>query len=277
MLGYTEAECKIKEDIRSYIKSAEGCKISGTIEISGKLYREVIIYKSNFFKFKKEVNGYLYLDEENKVVTDKYIMSELAKLCFFYEMFFSEDKSTGILATLKTEADLQRDKDKVEQIAKGLDFLLTQKVYAAERVKGVFIKNYNLEEKSNSILKELANNIRTIRDEDFNFNFELFNNVYQYYEDVVKINFEKVLGIASIGDCIEEVRKEAEKTRKKWGVRAMGNMVGKLIKVSDELSYFKRLISLYRNVLQMNSNQYLKYLNNLNKDKIENKISLIRS
>ncbi|MFL0269802.1 hypothetical protein [Candidatus Clostridium radicumherbarum] len=275
MLGYNEVD-KVNAEISPYLKPAEGCKISGAIEVNAKLYKEVIFYKNSFFKFNKEVKGYLYFDDENNLVTDKTIISELAKLCFFYEMFFSEDKTEGILATLKTKADLTRDNEKVKQISDGLDFLLTQKVYAAERVKSIFIKNYNLDEKSNSILEELSSNIKTLSDQDSIFNVELFNKLYPYYEEVLKINFEKVLNVASIGDCIEEVRKEAEKIRKKWGVRAMKNMVGKLIKISDELSYFKRLISIYRSVLQMNSSQYLKYLNNTNKDKIEKRISLIR-
>lgn len=275
MLGYIEVD-KVNTEISPYLKPAEGCKISGAIEVNAKLYKEVIFYKKSFFKFNKEVKGYLYFDDENNLVTDKTIISELAKLCFFYEMFFSEDKTEGILATLKTKADLTRDNEKVKQISDGLDFLLTQKVYAAERVKSIFIKNYNLDEKSNSILEELSSNIKTLSDQDSIFNVELFNKLYPYYEEVLKINFEKVLNVASIGDCIEEVRKEAEKIRKKWGVRAMKNMVGKLIKISDELSYFKRLISIYRSVLQMNSSQYLKYLNNTNKDKIEKRIALIR-
>lgn len=276
MLGYTEVETKVNTDIRAYIKPAEGCKVSGAIEVNAKLYKEVIFYKKSFFKFNKEVKGYLYLDNENKIVTEKTIISELAKLCFFYEMFFSEDKTEGILATLKPEAELLRAKDKVKQICEGLDFLLTQKVYGAERVKGIFLKNYNLEEKSNFILEELSSSIKALRDKDSNFNVKLFNKLYPYYEDVLEINFEKVLNAASIGDCIEEVRKEAEKTRKKWGVRAKKNMVGNLIKASDELSYYKRLISIYSSVLQMNSNQYLKYLNTINKDKIEKRINLIR-
>ncbi|MFL0247940.1 hypothetical protein [Candidatus Clostridium stratigraminis] len=276
MLGYTEVDANAINVIRSYIKPSEGCWVSGNIEVNDKLYKEVIFYKKSIFKLDKEVRGYLYLDEYDKLVSDKNIISELAKLCFYYETFFSKDKAKGILATLKTEAELQRAKDKINQISEGLDFLLTQKVYAAERVKGIFLKNYNLEEKSNSVLEELSSNIKTIRDQDLTFNIEFLNKLYPYYEEVLKINFEKVLNTASIGDCIDEVRKESEKTRKKWGVRVIKNMVGKLMRVSDELSYFKRIISIYSSVLQMNSSQYLKYLNSINKDRIEKKINLTR-
>lgn len=276
MLGYTEADIKTTEVLKQYKKVVEGIKVSGIIEIDNNFYREVIFTKRNFLKMKTVTKGYLYLNIEDKAVTDRGRLYDLSKLSYYYEVFFSKDKAIGILGTLKTELDIQREKSNLKQICEGLDFLLTQNVYAAERVKSIFIKNYNLREKSNTILKELSDNITLIGQQDIKFNSELLSKLYPYYEDILKINFEKVVSIASIEDCIDVVIKEAEIKRKKWGTRVKGNMVGKLIKTSDELSYFKRLIELYRSVLQMNSNQYMKYLNNLDKDRIENMISLIR-
>lgn len=276
MHGYTEADKKISEGLKQYKKGTEAYKVSGKIELNNKFYREVIFTKKNLIRTKAEVKGYLYLDDENKPVIDRILIADLAKLGYYYEMFFNDSKAAGILATLKTEQEIQRERDNVEQIVEGLNFLYEQKVYAAERVKSVFTRNLNLREKSNVKLQELSSIIVKIKEQDLEFNLELLNKLYPYYEDVLLINFEKVVSIASIKDCIDEVIKEAEKNRKKWGAKFISNMVGKLIKVSDELSYFKRLITIYSSVLQMNSSQYIKYLNNINKEKIEERIGLVR-
>lgn len=276
MLGYTEFDKKKTESLKPYIKSGEKCKVSGIIEFNSKFYREVIFSKKRFMRMRLENNGYLYLDDENKVVTDRTLLKDLVKLGYYYDIFFNADKAAGILSTLKTELDIQKDKNNADEIGEGLDFLLSQKVYAAERVKSVVIKMLNLKEKSNIILEELSNIIKIMRQQDLNFNLELLNKLYPYYEDILKLNFEKIIYISTIQNCIDEVIKEAEKKRKKWGVRIISNMVGKLIKVSDELSYYRRLIEIYSSVLHLNSNQYIKYLNNTNKEKIDKRISLVR-
>lgn len=277
MLGYTELDKKIVKELKPYIKSGEKCKVSGIIEFNNKFYREAIIFKKNFIKMRLEPKGYLYLDDENRVVTNKVVLKDVAKLGYYYELFFYDEKGAGILSTLKTEQDIQTEKNNMNEIEEGLDFLSTQNVADAERVKNVVNKMIELREKGNNILIEVSNIIKNIRQQDLQFNEELLNRIYPFNENILKVNFEKVKYIASIRDCCDEVMVEAEKKRKKWGARIMSNMVGKLIKVSDELSYFKRLLTLYDNVLDMNSNQYIKYLNNLNKERIENRLSLVRN
>lgn len=277
MLGYTEIDKEIIEGLRQFKKLGENCKISGAIDLNGKSFREVIFTKKSFGKLKLEIKGYLFLDYENKIVTNKSILNDLMKLGYYYEIFFYDDKGTGILSALKTQGDIQRDKSSLEEVVNGLDFLLEQKVYAAERVKGVIIRMPNLRENNNSTLEELSNLIKEMRKLNLNFNEEMFNKLYPYYEEVLKANFETVKYIATLQDCCDEVIREAEKKRKKWAVRIKSKAVGLLIKVSDELSYYKRLILIYSSILNMNSSQYVKFLKNLNKERIEERINLIRT
>lgn len=277
MLGYTEVDKEIIEGLKQFIKNGEKCKVSGIIELNSKLYREVIFFKKYFGKMKLESKGYLYLDGENKIVTDKVVLKDLIKLGYYYEIFYNDDKGAGILAALKTDGDIQRDKSGIEEIVNGLDFLLAQKVYAAERVKGVVTRMPRLREKSNSIIEELSNQIISIRQQDLRFNEQLLNKLYPYYEEILKTNFENIKYIATLQDCCDEVMREAEKKRKKWAVRLRSKALGSLIKVSDELSYYRRIITTYSSILHMNSNQYIKFLNNLNKERIEERLNLVRS
>ena len=276
MLTYTSLSEEMKNLIKPYIKKGEDCKLSGDIELNGKLYREVIFSKRNLKSFKNEQQGYLYIGSDNSILSLKNVQKELAKLAQYFEVFFSEEKGVGILAALQTEGDTERERGHKEDICRGLDFLYEEGIADAARVKEVVKNLPELKEKSSMKIHELSSLVREIKDIKLVFTEELYQRLYPVYEDILKLNFEKVSLIGSITDCCDYVKVQAEKKRKKWKVRFKSNLVGPLLRVGDEISYFRRVIRTYEKVLNMNSSQYIKFLNNLNKEKIENRVSMIR-
>ncbi len=276
MFGYTEVSDEMMSLIKPYIKKSESCKLSGEIELNGKKYREIIFSKRNIKSFKNEQVGYLYIASDNCVVSSQNIQTELARLANYYEIFFSGDKSIGILAALQTEGVLENERNDKEYVLKGLEFLSQEGVSDALRVKDVVNKLPDLREKSNTKINELAARINKIKEENQTFNDEVLEKLYPLYEDILKLNFEKVKFIGMLSDCCDFVKDQAEKMRKKWKIRLKSKLVGPLLRVSDEISYFRRVIRTYEKVLNMNSSQYIKFLNNLNKEKIENRANMVR-
>jgi hypothetical protein len=276
MLTYTELSDEIMNLIKPYIRKGEACKISGEMQLNGKLYREVIFSKRNLKSFKNEHQGYLYIASDNTILSSKNVQKELAKLAQYYEVFFSEEKSEGILAALQTEVNLERERGHKENICKGLDFLFGEGIEDAARVKEVVNGLPELKEKINLKVNGLSSAAEKAKETKLIFDEELLQKLYPVYEDILRLNFEKVRLIGSIADCCDYVKDQAEKKRKKWKIRFKSNLVGPLLRVSDEISYFRRVIRTYEKVLNMNASQYIKFLNNLNKEKIENRASMIR-
>jgi len=68
-----------------------------------------------------------------------------------------------------------------------------------------------------------------------------------------------------------------EKERKKLNVRFNQKIVIPIVKASDQISYFRKVIRTYRRVLNMNTSQYIRFLEDINKNKIEERINLIRN
>lgn len=277
MLGYNELSNEILNIIKPYIKKGESCKISGPIKLNDKLYREIVFTKHNLKVFKNEQQGYLYLDADNNIITSKNIHKELAKLSHFYEVFFSGDKGLGILASLKAESEIEVSRENNKGIEEGLEFLASQGINDALRIKNVVSRLPELREHSNMKINELSALAKQAKESTDAFNEELLQKLYPAYEEILRLNFEKVKLIGTLGDYCDYVKEQAEKIRKKWKIRVKKNVVGQLLRVSDEISYYRRVIRTYEKVLNMTTQQYMKFLGSLNKEKTEARANLNRA
>lgn len=273
MSAYIEPTKDIIDVIKPYIKKGETAKISGILELNGKSYREVVFLKSVFLRNEKQ--GYIYLDDNINIVSSKNIQNELVPLAHYYELFLSEEKSSGFLAALSSMDGMERTNGDFQDVIKGLDFLKEQGVEAADKIKSVIIELPKYRELSNSKAAELIALIGSIKEDPFNE--KTIKTLYPVYEQILKLNFEKVTLIATIEGYLDFVKEAAEKKRRKLAFRFNKAIVGPLMKVNYELSYFIRIIKTYNSILNMTTSQYLKFLSNMNKDKINNRSESIRS
>lgn len=277
MLGYSELSGEINNLINPYVKKGEACKISGDIELNGKHYREIVFTKRNLKSFKNEQQGYLYIDSKNEIITSKNIQKELAQLAHYYEVFFSGEKGLGIIAALQAEGEGEAGRDNKEGIEQGLDFLASSGVEDARRVKKVFNGLPQLREQTTEKVNELTLLAKEVKESNNTFDDKVLERLYPVYEEILRLNFEKVKLIGTLADCCDYVKDQAEKLRKKWKIRVKRNIVGQLLRVSDEISYYRRIIRTYERVLNMSTSQYMKFLNNLNKEKTEARANLART
>lgn len=268
-----------KSIINSFIKKGEDFKELGNLEFNGKTYKEIVFLKKGLKLFGSGPAGYIYIDSDsdsdNKVVNSKNVIKELSRLAYFSEAFFSSEKGKGILASLQSKDDVQSDRIEFEEISRGLDFLKEEKIEGTDKVKHVVKKLPDLKEIIDKGSKKLEEAIDKYRDRPFGE--DSLKVIYPLYEDILRLNFENVKFISSLSDVCDNVQVEAEKKRKKWANRVKKNVVGRLMRVSDKIAYFKRVIRTYGDVVNMTTPQYLKFLSDMNKDKIEARSNLVRS
>ncbi|ERI90787.1 hypothetical protein HMPREF1982_03825 [Clostridiales bacterium oral taxon 876 str. F0540] len=275
MEAYFQPSKEMFSIIAPYLKKGEKCKISNLIELNGKLYREVVIYKRSMAAFRDEPKGYMYIDAENKVVSSKNIQTELAKLAYFYETFYSSEKGSGILAAFQDEDNFEGDRAVFREAAEGLDYLNKQEIENALKIKQVINIIPKLREKSNIEMSKLSNFAAEDLQNNVPFSQETVDKLYPVYERILELNFEKVKLIASVQDYCDEVKDAADKTRKKFKVRFDQKIVVPLVRASDQISYFRRIIRTYKSVLNFSNTQYLRFLNDVNKKKIDQRIDMI--
>ena len=276
MSVYIETSEEIKNVIKPYIKKGESFKSSNNIELNGKTYREIVFYKKGFAIFKGEPQAYIYLDSNNKLVSIENMQKELARLAYYHELFYSNEKNIGILAALQSDDDFQRDKANFKEAIEGLDYLNSLGVPNVLRIKQVIYKLTDLKEKSNYEINKLSQLVDDAKEQGLPFNEEILERIYPTYEEVLRLNFERVRLIGTIEDCCDEVKDAADKNKKKLKIKFNQKIVLPLMKASDQISYFRRVIRTYRSVINMNTSQYMKFLNDKNKEKIEQRVNLIR-
>jgi hypothetical protein len=277
MPAYFEITDDIKEIIKPYIKRGEKFKVSGDIEFNGKNYREVIIYKKGLMFFSDEVVGYIYISFDNSIVTSTNVLKELSKLGHYYEVFLSEDKKKGIVASLETKDDVESSRREMEDISSGLDFLRDEGLVGTDKVKYVVKTLPDIKAAMDRKTDELSEKIEKFKERSVAFSEDILKELYPIYEQILVTNFDNVKLISTIADVGDEIQVAAEKKRKKWKVRAKKNIVGKLMRVTDKIVYFKKVLRTYSNVVNMSSSQYLKFFKDLNKEKIETRFKLVRT
>ncbi|MBL4938152.1 hypothetical protein JK636_20775 [Clostridium sp. YIM B02515] len=275
MEAYFKPSKEMLSLINPHMKKGEKCKVSNLIELNGKLYREVIIYKRSLTAFRDEPKGYLYIDLDNKIVLSKNVQRELAKLAYFYETFYSSEKGSGILAAFQNEDSLEGDKAVFNEAAKGFDYLHSQEVTNALRIKHVINIIPELREKSNIEINKLSKSASEALENNTPFNQEVLDSLYPVYERILELNFEKIKLIASVQDCCDEVKDAAEKIKKKFKVRFDQKIVVPLVRAADQVSYFRRIIRTYKSVLNFSNSQYLRFLEDINKQKVEQRFNMI--
>lgn len=277
MAAYEELTGELLNVANPYLRKGETFRVSGTLQLNGKAYREIIFLKRNLRMLKMEKQGYLYITSDNTIISSKNVQKEIAKLAHYYEIFYSDEKGVGILTALQSEGDIERNSEDYGEVLKGLEFLQAREVEDIDKIKYVIDKLPVLRNESNEKINELAKLIlENKKNNNTLINEEIIAKLRPLYEEVLRLNFEKVKLIGSLEDCCDKIKDSAEKWRKKWSVRLKRGAVGPLLKVEDEISYFRRVIRTYKSVLDMDAGQYSKFLSNMNKEKIDGRLSLIR-
>lgn len=261
--------------IKNYIEKGEEIKELSILQYNERTYREIVFTKKGLKLLREGIKGYIFIDNDNKIVTSKNIIVELCRLAHFHETFFSQEKNKGILKALESKDDVTSGRLEFEDISLGLDFLKQQAVEGTDRIKEIVRKLTDLKEIIDNKTSNLKQTVEENRDKPFSE--DTLKVIYPLYIEILKMNFENIKLIASSADFYDSVQVEAEKKRKKWANRIKKNVVGNLMKVSDKIGFFKRVIRAYGDVVNMSVSQYLKFLTDINKNKIEDRTKLVRS
>lgn len=209
---YEEPSKEMMILLEKYLNKNEICKVSGSLELNDKIYKEIIFFKKTFFK--NEKTGFLYVDEYNNFVHSKNIQNELAKLGHYYELFYSEDKTYGFISALLNMEGLERTNEDIKDIIKGLDFLKSQGVENTENIKNVSIKLLELRLKINEAVEKISDLVNQMQYKPFNK--EKIQILYPLYEEILKLNFQKVKLISTLENYLDYVKKMAEKKKRRF-------------------------------------------------------------
>ncbi|MCW6087656.1 hypothetical protein, partial [Clostridium sporogenes] len=190
MFKYSRVDEALKEKLNSYTNKGEYLLVSDGIKYKEMEYREVLFNKKNLLI--QEVKGIVYIDENNNIVQDKNIQKSLARLYYYYEIFFCLDKKNNIFKALRNEEDLHKENKDIELSIKALEFLQKEKIKDTEKIRNILLELPSLRKRTNDLLKEMKSIIENIFNEEDTMSKESFEKVYTIYKEILKLNFKNI-------------------------------------------------------------------------------------
>lgn len=277
MLVFTKAEGKFKEISDKYIKKHEVARVSMPIEYKGQLYREIQFNKVFLGSVRQTVNGYIYVTDDGNKVDDQKDIKELSYLAYQFEVLFDDLFSGGIPKAVTEEKQLKREEKDFEKMLVALDALKAEGLEKNDNIRETFLKLTNLKRENNRALKELIDKVNSMSNENLIFNKKILDEIMPYYRRALLKNFEKIKLINKTKDEIDDVKSALNKKRKSLRFRISGTeLMNCLNRLDYGIDYFKRVLTVYEPVLDMNDKEYLEYLDSMDRKNVEEKLSKLR-
>lgn len=263
--------------IKEYNKLFEDIKVSESVQLGGKLYKEVIFKKKGIGKSEE----YLYLDEKNNLVENESIRARVGRLTFFMDAYLN-DEPGSIIRALQGDDEIEKNKDDFKLMEEGLKLIANKSLKynvsrsEIEKVQGILVKLMELRGKTNEKLKIFLEAVEEEMKNKKHFDEEVIEKCMPVYKEVMGCNYEKVQLIAKGALTYGKLKEAAEKLRRSYNLRFITSHTEALMKASYMMGYFENLIKAYGSMAQMTYNDYAKSIVNSGKNNAEYKCSAIR-
>jgi hypothetical protein len=274
---FTTPVGKLKDIADKYKKSGETIRISMPIEYDGKRYREIVYNKTFLGKMKKNIAGVIFLTEDGEYISNSDIRNELSSLAYNFEVILDDKSISELKSAITSELKMEKQIKDYELFIKEIENMNSEKVLGIGTVVTILNKLPNLKRESNNALEAYINKLQEINPEGFVFNVSVNNELYAYYREILIKNFQKVRLIASGRRFYDDIKKEAQKKKKSLLKRFSKHeaFMG-ITNLQYEMDHFIKIVEVYEKVIDMNQEQYIKYLKAVEKTNIKDRIQLLR-
>ncbi|CDF57709.1 hypothetical protein [Thermobrachium celere] len=278
MLVYQRAEGRFKEISDKYRNKNEVARVSLPIEYNGRLYREIQYNKVFLGSVRQTVTGYLYVTEEGEKVLDKKDIKELAYLAYQFEVLFDDVFKGGIPKAVIDEKQLKKEEKDFEKMLIALDALKAEGLKDVDKIEEAFSKLTALKRENNRALEELINKVNSLSKPDLIFSREVLNEIMPYYREALLKNFKKIKLINSTRNQLDDVKQALNKKRKALRFRILSGteLMDCLNRLEYGIDYFKKVLTVYSSVADMTEGEYIKYLDNMDRKNVEEKLSKLK-
>ena len=278
MLVFQVCEGDYKTLAGKYLKKHEVARVSRPIEYKGTRYRE-IVYNGKFLgSIRNGIRGIVFITEDLSVVEDKTLIRELTNLAYHFEVFFDESYAGSISRAVAPEKEILKQEHDFGQMAQALEILKEENVSGAETVSNILTSLPVIKRENNECLTKLIDKLKSLESDTLVFSSEVMDEANPLYKDALLRNFQRVKQINKGRVYYDDIKKQAYSRRKKFKYRSKGkDVVEGLTKLEYGMNFVKQVLSVYDKVTDMNEDQYMRYLNEMDKDNINHRIEINRA
>lgn len=277
MSYYKSITDEYKGIAKKYTAKGEAAKISEPIMFEEKMYY-CVVYNKRFLGIpKNDICGRLIIDDNSKVVSDRFLLRELNRLFYYSSIFFGYE-IVNIGKTIKSDAELKRDEEDYNDAYKVLDYISVKRdVEEAEKVKEVLKTYFNMRVETNDTLKCFDGKIKEYKNSNVISSKEIIEELLYLYKDILVKNFEKVKQLNNGADCYDIVKKETRELKKQIKLKLDSKFQMSATKLDDILTFAINLLGYYGDVINYSRNQYMQYYISKENEKIQEEYNKIRN
>ncbi|MCX7884260.1 MAG: hypothetical protein N2448_04430 [Caloramator sp.] len=273
---FTKIEGIHKETAKKYKKRREQIRISRPIEYEGSIYRWILYNHSLFGKIKEEIKGMIFLKESGEIVEDKKTIRELTALSYYFQNMFDDELKNNIKRAFVSDEEINKEIKNYEIVINALNILKNENIHGADTLIYIFTNLPETKRQNNSAILELIEKTKEFDNEDFIFSKKVLENLISSYRNILITNFSRIKLINKGRAFYDDIKKEASKRNKKFNL-GKNNIKNSFLKLETSIDYLKKIIRIYDKVLDMSEEQYIKYLDKIDRENIEHMLKLIRN
>lgn len=267
---FLKADNELNRIADKYKKNREFIEVSVPISFNGTTYREIIFEQLYLIKRKeRNIKGVIFISEQKEIVSDKAIIRDLTKIFLNLENLLEDSFLGNLEKTIVSDSDIKEEEKRYKNITKILQILIEKNTPGVEKVEGILKKLPQLKKENNILIKQyidLAKPLKTAQDMNSEY---LLNDIKQIYNLTLLKNFEKIKLISTGKNYYDFVKKEAIGLFKKKLVGTMGsNKSSEAANVEYVFNHLLQVVDVYNRIIDMSENDYIKYLNNIEKQEI---------
>lgn len=273
---FTKSEEIYIESAKKYKKGREQIRISRLIEYEGSIYRWAVYNPSFLGKMKEEIKGMIFIKENGEIVEDKKTIRQLISLSYYFQNMFDDESKNNIKRALISDDEINKEIKNYEVVINALNILKNENIYGADTLIYIFTNLPETKRQSNSAILEFTEKIKELDNEDFIFSKKVLESLIAPYRNILITNFNRIKLINKGRAFYDDIKKEASKRNKKFNI-GTNNIKNSFLKLETSIDYLKKILRLYEKVLDMSEEQYIKYLDKIDRENIENMIRLVRN
>ena len=278
MYFYMNDDRKFKRAASRNKKSGEIYKVSQKLNFDGINYRQIAYYKSFLGINGKEMSGICYITNDGNTVGDKYTIENLAKLGYRAETFFDENSVKTYEGFIESDEKINEKKEQYDALIPALKLFKDEDVAGCDEIMDILNKHIDYKIANREIIEKYIDKIRSCEGmEEIVFTKEMTDEVKTYYNEVFMQNFRIVKLFDKGRDYYGGIRKKINHEKRSIATTMTAPGIKRMsLRLETFVDYACNLLKLYDKVIDLNENEYIKYFNNIEKEKIEERISLVR-
>lgn len=278
MYFYTNDNKKFKKVASINKKSGEIYKVSQKLNFDGINYRQIAYYKCFLGINGKEISGLCYVTNDGNIVSDKYTIESLTRLGYRAETFFDENSIKTYEGFIESDEKIKEKKAQYDAMIPALKLFKDENVAGCDEIMDILNKHIDYKIANREIIEKYIDKIRSYEGmEEVVFTEEMMEEVKIYYNEVFMQNFRIVKLFDKGRDYYGGIRKKINHEKRSIATAMTSPGIKKMsLRLETFIDYACNLLALYDKVIDLNENEYIKYFNNVENEKVEERISLVR-